>query len=458
MEKFSQLKIGILLTVIGSVGLSACNSDGSDNIKTGSNQAQSELTDCMWQDAVSSQDGTGGENPMNYALPDSNVSYWSSEFSVPEGAKVLIDGDYPYARHTSLVSYTAQGERVNSLVDVNIQPNQGVTNPFIVGNNRLNKERGYKAELVLGDLPTSPKENTLYAPKTDSNDVALIYRVYVPNKGFNVKGGVDFPRFKVQLANGEVKTGTEVCNVLKVKKKVLDNVKSPLELVLSLYDKQPHEGFPAQVIPTWYTAYNRVANLRCLYKYNLDQCEGFQTERELNQWATPDNEYTFSVISRKLGKVVVLKGKVPQIAATSGNETTLAQGDIRYWSICTNELITTATNFCIYDEQIKQKDKDGFYTIVVSLPEDRPTNATEQCGITYLPLSERGDGYTGPDAIEKGHNDVGFLIMRNLLPYPDFNQAIQNTKIWGDEKTVMGDYLPDISYTTKADFEAKGCP
>ncbi|WP_434534015.1 hypothetical protein [Acinetobacter guillouiae] len=103
------------------------------------------------------------------------------------------------------------------------------------------------------------------------------------------------------------------------------------------------------------------------------------------------------------------------------------------------------------------KDKNGFYTLVVSLPEDRPKNATEECGISYLPLSPRGDGYTGPDAVEKGHNDVGFLIMRNLLPYSNFNQAIQNTKVWGDEKTVMGDYLPELNYSSKEEFEAKGC-
>lgn len=451
-------KLNILLfTVMSGLALSACN-DNSDGSKTVVENPKAELTDCMWQDSATSQDGTGGANPMNYAFPDSNVTYWSSEFTVPEGAKILIEGDYPYARHTSLVSYTSKGERVNSLLDAQIKPNAGSVNPFIPGNNRLSKDRGYKAELVLGDLPATPQENTLYAPKTDTNDVALIYRIYVPNKGFNAKAGVSFPRFKVQLANGETKTGSEVCNILKVKKKALDKVLSvPLETSLALYNKQPYVGFPAQQVPTWYTAYNGSANISCIYKYKIDQCEGFKTERKVNQWATPDNEYTYSVISRKLGKVVVLKGKLPQIAPTTNNEPILAKGDLRYLSICTNELISTATNFCIYDEQIKHKDKGGYYTIVVSRPEDRPANAKDECGISYLPLSERGDGYTGADAEEKGHTDLGFLIMRNLLPYPHFDQAIQNTKVWGDEKSVMGDYLPDITYTSKEDVEALGC-
>lgn len=453
-------KLNIVLTaVLTSVGLTACGG-GSDENSTVTVQPEqpSALTDCMWQDAPTSKKGIGGADSMNYAYPDSNVNYWSSEFVVPEGAKVTIDGDYPYSRHFSLVSYTAKGERVNSLLDANIHPGSGVTNPFIVGNKRLNKERAYSAELVLGDLPATPAANVLYAPKTEGNGVALIYRVYVPNENTTPKGGVEFPRFKVQLANGETKTGNEVCSVLNVKKKSLDNIFSmPIDLALSLYNKQPYLGFPAQQNPKWYTAYNGPANTRCIYKHNLEQCEGYETERKLNQWATPDNEYVFSVISRRLGKVVELKGKIPAIAPTSKNENILQAGDIRYWSVCSNELFTTATNFCLYDEQIKNVDKDGNFTIVASLPEDRPANATEECGVNYLRLSERGNGYNGADAVEKGHTDLGFLIMRNLLPYSNFNQAVQNTKIWGDEKSIMGDYLPEIKYTSKEDFEAKGC-
>lgn len=455
---FKTNKLSILLfTVISGLALTACN-DSSDGSTIVVDNPESELTDCMWQDSATSQDGTGGANPMNYAFPDSNVTYWSSEFTVPEGANILIEGDYPYARHTSLVSYKTTGERVDSLLDAQIKPNKGSINPFIVGNNRLSKERGYKAELVLGDMPASPKENTLYAPKTATNEVVLLYRVYLPNKGLDAKAGVSFPRFKVQLANGETKTGTEACSALKVKKKALDKVLSvPLETSLALYNKQPHVGFPAQKIPTWYTAYNGPANISCIYKHNIDKCEGVEAKRIVNHWATPDNEYTYAVISRKLGKVVVLKAKLPQIAPTTNNEPTLAQGDIRYLSICSNELISTATNFCINDEQLKHKDKDGYYTVVVSRPEDRPTNAKDECGISYLALSERGDGYTGADAEEKGHTDLGFLIMRNLLPYPHFNQAIQDTKVWGDEKSVMGDYLPSITYTSKEEVEALGC-
>lgn len=453
----------VLLSVMTSIGLTACNDSDNSTAVISPPEQPSELTDCMWQNSFNSKSGTG-EDPLNFAFPDSNVSYWSSEFTIPQGAKVSVDGDYPYARHFSLVSYTADGIRVNSLLDTAIAPNQGATNPFIIGQNRFNKDRAYTAQLELGDLPQNPAQNTLYVPKTTDNKVAMLYRVYVPNKNMDVKGNVSFPRFKVQLVNGEVKRGQAACEVLQVKKAPVNKATTiPLETTLALYNQQPYEGFPAQKNPTWYKAFSGLDNIKCIYKFDpvtkkpISQCEGQSVTPKLNYWATPDNEYVFAMTSRRLGKVIELKGKVPVTAKTYDNNPSIEKYDTRYWSICTNELITTATNACIYDEQIKKKNKDGFYTLIASLPEDRPKNATEECGVYYLPLSSRGSGYMAEDGKLTGHPDLGILIMRNLLPDTNFSQAVQNVKAWGDEKTIMDNYLPDIRYTSQQGFESKGC-
>ncbi|KYQ83996.1 hypothetical protein AWW72_11385 [Acinetobacter sp. NRRL B-65365] len=463
MEKRNKVKTAIFLTVMGSAGLTACNDDDHSSSASNPPPPVTELTDCMWQNSVTSKSHTG-EDPLNFAFPDTNVNYWSSEFTVPEGAKVMIDGDYPYSRHFSLVSYTAKGERVNSLLDRAIEPNQGATNPFVEGNNRLGKERAYSAQLQLANLPATPAKNTLYAPKTADNKVAILYRVYVPNKNMNEKGNVSFPRFKVQLANGEVKKGNEVCNLLQVKQGPIDRTTTlPLQATLAAFNQNRYEGFPAQLEPKWYKAFSGLDNFKCTYKFDpvtkqpLEKCEGLTVTPKLNYWATPDNEYVFAATSRRLGKVIELRGKVPNTEKTFNNDQFVQKTDVRYWSICSNEIISTATNYCLYDENIQKVDKDGFYTIVASLAEDRPANAREECGVYFLELSPRGSGYTAEDGKAFGHTDFGLLIMRNLLPDPAFKHAVQNVKAWGDEKTVMGDYLPDIRYTSKAAFEDKGC-
>lgn len=461
MNKKIKLNV-VLLAVLSTIGLSACNSGSDDSDQAGS-LVQPERTDCMWQDAFNSKSGTG-EDPLNFAFPDSNVSYWSSEFTVPEGAKVSIDGDYPYSRHFSLVSYTAKGERVNSLLDTAIEPNQGSSNPFIIGHDRFTKNRAYTTYLKLGDLPESPEKNTLYAPKTTDNKVAMVYRMYVPNKNMDMKGNVSFPRFKVELTNGEVKTGNDACNALQVKKGPIEKAATlPLQVTVGAFNQNLYEGFPAQKNPTWYKAFSALDNFICSYKYDpikkvpVSQCEGLTVNPKLGYWATPDNEYVYATTSRRMGKVIELKGKLPSTSQTFNNDPTVKSTNLRYWSMCTNEIISYATNYCVYDEQINNVDKDGFYTIVSSLPEDRPANAREECGVYFLPLSPRGTGYLEEDGKAFGHQDFGLFIMRNLLPDPAFKQAVQNVKAWGEEKSIMGDYLPEIKYTSKQDFEAKGC-
>ena len=280
----------------------------------------------------------------------------------------------------------------------------------------------------------------------------------------NVKGNVSFPRFKVQLVSGEVKKGQDACSILQVKKAPINKATTiPLATSLALFNQQLYDGFPAQKHPTWFKAFSGVDNIKCIYKFDpitkkpISQCEGEPVTPKLNYWATPDNEYVFAMTSRRLGKVIELKGKIPVTPKTYENNPLVEKYDTRYWSMCTNELITTATNYCVYDEQIKKVDKDGFYSIVSSLPEDRPANAREECGVYFLPLSPRGSGYTAEDGKVVGHQDLGIYIMRNLLPEPEFTQAVQNVKAWGDEKAIMGNYLPDIKYTSKENFEAKGC-
>ena len=44
-----------------------------------------------------------------------------------------------------------------------------------------------------------------------------------------------------------------------------------------------------------------------------------------------------------------------------------------------------------------------------------------------------------------------------MLPADDFDQAIHNTEVPGDEADVMGDYLPRARHFTKAEFDALGC-
>jgi hypothetical protein len=79
------------------------------------------------------------------------------------------------------------------------------------------------------------------------------------------------------------------------------------------------------------------------------------------------------------------------------------------------------------------------------------TESVRTTRTTWIEWSKRGDG--------AGDRDFGSVQMRNMLPSPRVHRSIQDTRRPGDEKRVMGFYLPKVScYRTERAFERLGCP
>jgi hypothetical protein len=97
-------------------------------------------------------------------------------------------------------------------------------------------------------------------------------------------------------------------------------------------------------------------------------------------------------------------------------------------------------------------DADRHYTIVTSRLSERPSNATEQCGVAWM---EFGNG----DGLEGGSPDTMLLVNRVTRVDPGFKHSWFSVDKPGDERAVLGDYQPQvINLHTKAAFEALGCP
>jgi hypothetical protein len=96
-------------------------------------------------------------------------------------------------------------------------------------------------------------------------------------------------------------------------------------------------------------------------------------------------------------------------------------------------------------------DQDGYYTIVVSLPEDRPKNATRENGVAWIDWGP-GEGLNDP----RNRKDWGMLLMRFMVPSKDWANSPLKSKGPDDLASVMGPYYPRGYYTTKADFEREG--
>src|SRR6202034_100509 len=144
--------------------------------------------------------------------------------------------------------------------------------------------------------------------------------------------------------------------------------------------------------------------------------------------ANPANGYVFTWLDRRFGpnhdghNIAVLRGELPTTPATYAGEAKMQGGtDLRYWSICNNQGLPSGetTGPCLADEEVPI-NAQRYYTIVISLPQDRPKNATDKCGVAWMNWGTAGDGATRPDST--------LMLLRNLTTtaHPAFPQAVQN--------------------------------
>lgn len=422
-----------------TVGLSGCGNDSNEQVTI--NPPPAETSDCFWQGPYVK------ENPAtNFAFPDTGSAYWSAQYTLPEGAILRLKGDFPYARYMSINSYRLDTTPADAINDTKIIPNKDSINPFIDGNPRNNPNRSYVLTVASGEAPESRPVNTIYDYAT--GQTTLVYRVYVPNKGKDLLGGVKLPQVELTTRQGEVLTGKAACSALKAS----DKLASGVFIAPDTY-AAARQNNPAKEIPVWRTSYNMKDDIQCVF-YGV--CNP-NPKRNVAYYANLDNQYISTFLDRSIKPIVVIRGKIPQVPKTWNGEDHFdnKNAQLRYWSMCQNEFYSQRVSDCLFDEDITI-NPDGRYTIVTSITSDRPSNATKECGVNFLKWSENGDGFSVVAGKEDHKNDARINV-RNMLPASNFPNAIQNTKTPGDESTVLGEYLPQARYFTKAEFEALGC-
>ncbi len=407
-------------------------------------------TTCFWIAESASKFGIGPNN----AFPDSGAVYWAAKFAMPAGSRVVLRGRFTHARYQSFNSYNATTNTpVDALDDVHTRPDPGSTNPFVVGADRDATRRSYTVTFVDTPVPARRATNTLYVGVTGQSVQEILFRVYVPDtfSRAGLTGGVGLPSVTLRLADGHVQTGQAACATLRSRRSgrfelttlpaaVYTGLRSPAGAAAT---------FPAAPTPVFRAYYDTTFLIACGYE---GRCSG-RPPRIGGQYSNIDSDYASAFVNRgfRAGPVLVLRGELPVTPQTGPDVKRMPGGQMRYWSMCQNEsLYTTRGAGCVYDSEIPV-DSRRRYTIVTSLPSDRPSDATAACGVAWIPWPARGDG--------DGHLDDGLLIVRNMLPSRGFHHAIQDTTVPGDERAVLGPYYPQGTYTTRAAFDRRhGCP
>ncbi len=395
-------------------------------------------------------------------LPDIGNTFATAWFRIPAGARIVVKGDFPRMRHWSFVTYTDEGTPRDGITDIDIDPDAGSSNPFRPGVSRDVTPRRYTFAIVNGSPPAPPAvrpRNTVYTLAEPGVPIGMHMRSYVPDRSIDWTGGVGVPRVELHLADGRVLSEQEACAATDAPlrgKQVPLTVPKKLWMALNSLPWRPADRTPAanfEVAPMR-KFYNR-EHLILQTFFPIVPSDGKAVEKG-GFWSNPVTRYGYTYVSQAYGKVYVTHGRMPITPRTwNGDPSPINQdADMRYWSLCT----TTAppagnTVDCVYDENVAPLvDRRGYYTVVVSRATDRPANATEKCGVSWM---EYGNG----DGIPGGSPDFGAIINRHTLVNPEFRHSWFHVARVGSEAEVLGDYLPHvINMHDKTRFEALGCP
>ena len=117
-----------IVSLLCLFGLIGCR-DGSDSHPHQKAELSAPPSDCFWTIEVT----PGVDEADNVWYPEFNAAYWVAVFSLPSDALCFtLEGVFPYSRYMSLNSHDLNtGFVIDYILDRDIAPNLGSTNPFV---------------------------------------------------------------------------------------------------------------------------------------------------------------------------------------------------------------------------------------------------------------------------------------------------------------------------------------
>jgi hypothetical protein len=408
----------------------------------------------------------GYQNPNLW--PDKRPTYLFGEIVLPAGTELTVRGRFPHVRFFNFSIYqwernTFVGADGGSIDGYDIEPDAGSTNPFVAGADRNATKRDFTIRILTREAPANAADrarNTVYLGNKDQTILGG-FRMYVSDKGHDGTGW------------GPADVPSRVGPGVTYEATLADGSKLSQEEATRRFGKIMGEAPPPINADVWYKLVNNPHNNPCMTPATAPACPDSQfflftgmrdvvegafmppaerakipVPRSTGGGANASTAYLVNFTSRAFGPLYVIRAKKPSFPDTWANAKTMPGGDVQYWSVST---VASFTNGSLWDGVFDMQvpvDKDGYYTIVVSLPEDRPQNATDRDGVAWVNWGP-GEGIGDP----RNRKDWGALLMRFMVPSKDWQQSPLKH---GELATVMGPYYPKGYYTTREEFEKNG--
>jgi hypothetical protein len=455
-------------------------------------------------------------------IPEPRVTYlFLGTALAPFGSKLVVEGQFPHCRFFTIQcspplngkEYYAQrqfGTAEVAMVDADIDPLPGHTNPFRVGANRNATNRSYHVEfdLCTGDPVALNGTAHIFPYRSNSNIRkgammtyqgplgfktlagtalpveqqgnwnlgALWIRIYEPDDGTGALGGVSLPKVYFQLPTGEKYfIGSNFSALVNRANATIAN-----RVVVS----QPNANYGPSVgwMKSWgitrsilngicisngWSRPDSGARVNAIDLGWTGRSEFQPAPGNMEPHATTNNyaSYLGRDITVPPGMVAVLTGKLPTFPVTRNGNAVMTAAQVRYWSIIGvdedwQSPMPATTVHCINDDEVLI-DAGRNYVIAYSRTVDKPNNATTANGVSWVDWGTQ--------------SDLGVLI-RWVCVSPEWSFSLapqENHLDWAHsdwagslyDSTLIGEnwrngfmkcYLPRVHYMTKAEFETLG--
>ncbi|MBT2233236.1 hypothetical protein [Nonomuraea sp. NEAU-A123] len=412
--------------------------------------------ECAWGVKVSA-------DTRNVFYPDSAATYWVLPFTVQEGLRITLAGQYPDSRYASVQVYKEGGGLfeangvASSLTDHRIQPDAGSVNPW----QQQASPGGHYTLTVTADAAPGQVNTLPLAPSGTPEGAKgnIVYRVYLPADGDFSQVRLPAVTFERDGVTQPVPTCTQLTTSAAATNAggVASATTPPAQEAGSATSAAtpPAQGTGASARGIGASARGTGAAAQDAPAF----ARADLTDRPTGGFPNGDSAYLYADVTPPLGRqVVVIRGKAPRNAQGSHPAPWPAPGkDVRYWSMCTNLTLPpyqvvvnplpdgTSDYGCRADDHTGL-DSDGRYSYVVGGESQR--QAIEQVpGVTFLPFSA-----ARPAATHR-------IILRNMVVDAGFAEAVQNVPEDGDPASaaaVMGEYYPVTKVCSLAALTSEG--
>jgi hypothetical protein len=375
---------------------------------------------------------------LNVMYPDANAIYWTTPYILLPSSKIEIKGDFFPTRFLSINTYNTLGESLSSTYDIQFVLDKGSQNPFL---DPTAKGGSFHATILPSPAAGTPAPpppvgtDILYGPRINQYGFSqgyVVIRSYIPNGDVSQR---ELPKLTISLA-GHTITTVSPCRTLS----------SSLRLLLYNALIRYWNG---QINPPGASEPDQL-----MFRPPLSSQAG-------GAFPNDYNKYVVTGMTFQKGVIAVVRGRAATVPSfgTNGYPLLLEQ-ELRYWSLCNYDHIfpfpvveQSGQPGCAADDQTAL-DTSGYYTYIVSAPNDVPANAKSDKTVTILPW--------GRTQFEKA------LIFRNMLPDTSFTMTTQTANVKCSDPNqsieqnatctanVMGPYYPEATYCQKTVYEQGG--